>query len=65
MSLHHFNNKDLFVARAASVLKKEGVIIIVDWHKGVDAGMNEKYFSLKEENCYHFCFLLAGKKRSD
>ena len=48
MSLHHFDDKDKFIENAASALKLSGKLLIIDWRKGIDTGIKERYFSLNE-----------------
>ena len=46
-TLHHLN-VDYFSKSAYLSLKKGGKMIIVDWKKGANTGVSERYFSLKE-----------------
>ena len=47
MSLHHMDAMK-FLKEAINALNEDGKIIVVDWKKGVDTGVQEYYFSLKE-----------------
>ncbi len=46
-TLHHLNARK-FASSSYSTLKKGGYLIIVDWKKGTDTGVPEKYFSLNQ-----------------
>ncbi len=48
MSLHHFIDIEAFFVASNARLIKGGKIIVIDWKKGIDTGIPEKYFSLDE-----------------
>ena len=47
-SLHHFLSLEKFLNEGRRIMRKNGKIILVDWKKGVDTGIPERYFSLEE-----------------
>ncbi len=47
-SLHHFRNFRLFLAQLGGVLRPEGRFVFVDWRRGVETGIPETYFSLRQ-----------------
>jgi SAM-dependent methyltransferase len=46
-TLHHLNDPRRFPQNARSVLRPEGVLIIVDWVEGARTGVPEGYLSLQ------------------
>ncbi len=47
-SFHHFEDPQAFLMFSAKLLKPQGKLIIVDWKKGVDTGVPERYYSPDE-----------------
>ena len=47
-SLHHFHDFRLFLSHLGEVLTPEGRFIFVDWRRGVETGIPETYFSLRQ-----------------
>jgi SAM-dependent methyltransferase len=44
-TLHHLDAPGRFPAKARSVLRPEGILLIVDWAKGARTGVQETYFA--------------------
>ncbi len=47
-SLHHFEKIPQFLRALEKALSWPGVFVLVDWKKGAQTGIPERYFSLKE-----------------
>ncbi len=76
-SFLHLNSPELFFKAAIKSLNDKGYLIIVDWKKGVDTGIRERYYSLKEMEDYfnkfdfqiyksiekNYNFLIVGKHK--
>jgi cyclopropane fatty-acyl-phospholipid synthase-like methyltransferase len=67
-SFHHIKNINEFIKGLRKKLKKNGVFILVDWKKGYDTGISEKYFSLYEiKNLFSesdFFIIESGEKET-
>ena len=46
-TLHHLDVPHQFVEKARSVLRRGGVLVIVDWVRGARTGVTERYFTLR------------------
>lgn len=44
-ALHHFDAPQRFPEKALSVLRPDGLLLIVDWVKGARTGVSERYFA--------------------
>ena len=73
--LHHFSNVPLFFQQAWHILNDKGICIILDWKKGTNTGIIERYFSLEEaaslmqrnfavlsRQTYPYFFVIQGRK---
>ena len=47
-SFHHITNPEEFLRKLPLVLKPNGVFIIIDWKKGANTGIPERYYSREE-----------------
>ncbi len=47
-SFHHIKNREKFLKEAGKGLKKDGKLIIVDWKKGTETGIDEYYYDILE-----------------
>ncbi|MBW2038478.1 MAG: methyltransferase domain-containing protein [Deltaproteobacteria bacterium] len=48
MSLHHFKDPSTFFSQMFTKLAWKGRLIVVDWKKGVQTGVSERYYSVGE-----------------
>ncbi len=67
-SFHHINNIRKFIDGLHKKLYKTGVFILIDWKKGFDTGITEKYYSLSEVKKLFsesdFIIIESGEKNS-
>ena len=47
-SFHHISHPDKFLSKLPLVLKPDGIFIIIDWKKGANTGIPERYYSREE-----------------
>lgn len=47
-SFHHISHPDKFLSKLPLVLKSDGIFIIIDWKKGANTGIPERYYSREE-----------------